>query len=195
MGVADYLGWKWRSKAGLPIINIPGCPAQPDNMTEVLMYLVFHLAGMAPVPELDEQLRPKWLFDRTVREGCNRAGFTEQGNYASQYGNDHRCLVKLGCKGPVVKCNVPVRGWLNGIGGCPNVGGICMACTMPGFPDKYLPLMDTGPKTKAIAAASRFAYGPLLKTLRTQSMKRRYDVEPPWRRPGDELVSGYTPRW
>ncbi len=63
MGVADYLGWKWRSKAGLPIINIPGCPAQPDNMTETLMYLVFHLAGMAPVPELDEQLRPKWLFE------------------------------------------------------------------------------------------------------------------------------------
>ena len=83
MGVADYLGWKWRSKANLPVINIPGCPAQPDNMTEVLMYLVFHLAGMAPVPELDEQLRPKWLFERTVREGCNRAGFTEQGNFAT----------------------------------------------------------------------------------------------------------------
>ena len=74
MGVPDYLGWKWRSKANLPVICIPGCPAQPDNMTEVLMYLVFHLAGMAPAPELDEQLRPKWLFGRTVREGCNRAG-------------------------------------------------------------------------------------------------------------------------
>ena len=56
--------------------------------------------------------------------------------------SDHRCLVKLGCKGPVVKCNVPVRGWVNGIGGCPNVGGICMACTMPGFPDKFMPFMD-----------------------------------------------------
>ena len=114
MGVPDYLGWKWRSKANLPVICIPGCPAQPDNMTEVLMYLVFHLAGMAPAPELDEQLRPKWLFGRTVREGCNRAGFTEQGNFATEYGSDHRCLVKLGCKGPVVKCNVPVRGWVNG---------------------------------------------------------------------------------
>ena len=50
--------------------------------------------------------------------------------------------MKLGCKGPVVKCNVPLRGWINGIGGCPNVGGICMACTMPGFPDKYMPFMD-----------------------------------------------------
>ena len=53
--------------------------------------------------------------------------------------------MKLGCKGPVVKCNVPVRGWQSGVGGCPNVGGICMACTMPGFPDKYMPFMDEDP--------------------------------------------------
>src|SRR3982074_1957590 len=26
MGLADYLGWGWRSKAGLPIANVPGCP-------------------------------------------------------------------------------------------------------------------------------------------------------------------------
>ena len=142
MGLPDYLGWNWKSKAGLPIVCIPGCPAQPDNMTEDLLYLVLHLGGLAPVPELDDQLRPKWLFGRTVREGCNRAGFTEQGNFATEYGDDPRCLVKLGCKGPVVKCNVPIRGWQSGIGGCPNVGGICMACTMPGFPDKFMPFMD-----------------------------------------------------
>ena len=142
MGLPDYLGWNWKSKAGLPVVCIPGCPAQPDNMTEVLLYLALHLAGLAPVPDLDDQLRPTWLFGRTAREGCNRAGFTEQGNFASEYGDDPRCLVKLGCKGPVVKCNVPIRGWVNGIGGCPNVGGICMACTMPGFPDKYMPIME-----------------------------------------------------
>ena len=114
MGVPDYLGWNWKSKAGLPVVCIPGCPAQPDNMTETLLYLALHLAGLAPAPELDEALRPKWLFGRTVRESCNRAGFAEQGEFATEYGSDHRCLVKLGCKGPVVKCNVPVRGWVNG---------------------------------------------------------------------------------
>ena len=107
MGVADHLGWNWKSSAGLPVVNIPGCPAQPDNMTEVLLYLALHLAGRAPVPDLDEQLRPRWLFGRTVREGCNRAGFAEQGQFATEYGDDPRCLIKLGCKGPVVKCNVP----------------------------------------------------------------------------------------
>ena len=24
MGVVDYLGWNWKSKAGLPIVNVPG---------------------------------------------------------------------------------------------------------------------------------------------------------------------------
>ncbi len=142
MGVPDYLGWDWKSSAGLPVVCIPGCPAQPDNMTEALLYLVLHLGGLAPVPELDDALRPKWLFERTAHEGCNRAAYYEQGDFATEYGSDHRCLVKLGCKGPVVQCNVPFRGWVNGIGGCPNVGGICMACTMPGFPDKYMPFME-----------------------------------------------------
>jgi len=40
MGLADYLGWNWRSKAGLPIVNVPGCPVQPDNMMETLLYLL-----------------------------------------------------------------------------------------------------------------------------------------------------------
>ena len=80
MGLPDYLGWKWKSKAGLPVVCIPGCPAQPDNTTETLLYLVLHLAGMAPMPELDEaSCGPKWLFGRTAHESCNRAAFYEAG--------------------------------------------------------------------------------------------------------------------
>src|SRR6201994_3887788 len=41
MGLADYLGWDWKSKAGIPIVNVPGCPVQPDNMTETLLYLLY----------------------------------------------------------------------------------------------------------------------------------------------------------
>ena len=36
MGLADYLGWDWKSKAGLPIVNVPGCPVQPDNFMETV---------------------------------------------------------------------------------------------------------------------------------------------------------------
>jgi hydrogenase small subunit len=195
MGLPDYLGWKWKSTAGLPVVCIPGCPAQPDNTTETLLYLSLHLAGRAPAPELDEALRPKWLFGRTVREGCNRAGFAEQGDFATEYGSDHRCLVKLGCKGPVVKCNVPVRGWQSGLGGCPNVGGICMACTMPGFPDKYMPFMDEDKWGGAAADIMRFSYGPIVRHFRHRHIKNEYDKEPDWRRRGTALTTGYQKRW
>jgi hydrogenase small subunit len=177
MGLRDHLGREWRSRAGLPLVNLPGCPAQPDNITEVLLYLVLQLAGMTPEIELDEQGRPRWLFERTAHEVCSRAGFADHGDFATEYGADGRCLVKLGCKGPVVRCNVPVRGWVNGIGGCPNVGGICMACTMPGFPDRYMPFMETGPLGRLAARSARFTYGPLLRYFRDRSMRRTYEVE------------------
>jgi hydrogenase small subunit len=195
MGVPDYLGWSWKSSAGLPVVCIPGCPAQPDNTTETLLYLVLHLAGLAPVPELDEALRPKWLFERTVRESCNRGGFAEQGEYATEYGDDPRCLVKLGCKGPVVHCNVPVRGWQSGVGGCPNVGGICMACTMPGFPDKYMPFMDEDPWGSAASNIIRFTYGPIVRGMRKRNVRNKYDKEPEWRHNRSELTTGYAKHW
>ena len=48
MGLADYLGWEWKSRAGLPIVNVPGCPVQPDNFMETLLYLLYQVAGLAP---------------------------------------------------------------------------------------------------------------------------------------------------
>ncbi|MEO8707231.1 MAG: hydrogenase expression protein HypE, partial [Kofleriaceae bacterium] len=138
MGVPDFLGWQYRSKAGVPIVCVPGCPAHPDTMMETILYLLRQAAGSAPMIPLDEVLRPRWLFGDTVHEGCDRGGYYEQGDFAAAIGSK-KCIVKLGCWGPVVMCNVPKRGWTNGVGGCPNVGGICIGCTMPGFPDKFMP--------------------------------------------------------
>ena len=74
MGLGDYLGRGWTSRRGIQIINLPGCPVQPDSITETLLYLVLHLVGAAPEIDLDEQGRPAWLFERTVHENCDRAG-------------------------------------------------------------------------------------------------------------------------
>ncbi len=193
MGLRDYLGSAWRTRRELPLVNLPGCPVQPDNITETLLCLVLEVARMAPPLELDEQGRPVRLFARTVHESCDRAGMAEGGRFAESHG-DSGCLVKLGCKGPVVKCNVPIRGWVGGIGGCPNVGGICMACTMPGFPDKYLPFVEPDIAARLYARTARLAHGPIIRRLRDRRIRRTYDVEPAWRRPGAELVSGYQPR-
>jgi len=136
MGLPDYLGWNWKSAAGNPIVCIPGCPVQPDNLMQTLLYLLNQAAGRAPRIPLDEALRPTWLFGQTVHEGCDRGGYYEQAEFTEEYGSRF-CIVKLGCWGPVVQCNVGLRGWMGGVGGCPNVGGICIGCTMPGFPDKF----------------------------------------------------------
>jgi len=190
MGLRDYLGWDWVSRAGIPIVNVPGCPAQPDNITETLLCMALALAGMGPPLDLDEQGRPRWIFGRTVHESCDRAGMAEGGQFSSDYG-DGRCLVKLGCEGTVVRCNVPLRGWVGGLGGCPNVGGICIACTMPGFPDKHMPFAEPNTAAKLYARTARLAHGPLVRYLRERRIRRHFDVEPQWRRRGAELGSGY----
>jgi hydrogenase small subunit len=195
MGLREYLGPAWVTKNGLPVVNLPGCPVQPDNITEILLHLSLHLAGVEPMIELDEQGRPGWLFRRTVQQGCGRAGFAEQGEFAVTPADSRGCLVKLGCKGPVAKCNVPIRGWIAGVGGCPNVGGICIGCTMPGFPDRFMPFMAPSPLGMAAARGRQFTYGPILGRMRRRAMRREFDVEPPWRRPDTDLRSGYEPRW
>ena len=139
---------------------------------------------------LDDQLRPTWLFGKTVHEGCDRAGYYEQGDFAEDYGSP-KCIVKLGCWGPVVNCNVPKRGWMAGIGGCPNVGGICIGCTMPGFPDKFMPFMDAPPGSHAVRGQHRrLRPRDSRAALHHQSTVNK---EPKWRHPGSGIDYGLPP--
>src|SRR5690349_9390918 len=95
MGLPDYLGWKWKSRSGAPIVCVPGCPVQPANFTETLLYLLHMASGHAPMIPLDEALRPTWLFGQTLHEGCDRGGYYEQAQFAEEYGSP-LCIVKLG---------------------------------------------------------------------------------------------------
>ena len=172
MGLPDYLGWKWKSKAGIQMVCVPGCPVQPDNFMGTLLNLLRHAAGTGPMIPLDDQLRPTELFGATTHEGCGRGGRFEQAEFTERHGHSE-CIVKLGCWGPVVQCNVGKRGWINGIGGCPSVGGICIGCTMPGFPDKFLSLGKDGsrslmnePSGVGIATRSIEPHGEMVRMLR-----------------------------
>ena len=82
---------------------------------------------------------------------------------------------------------------LDGIGGCPNVGGICIGCTMPGFPDKFMPFMDEPPGA-TFSSMLTGKYGGLIRSLRAIT-NRTLDKEPKWRRPGVELRTGYEPAY
>ena len=178
MGLPDYLDWKWKSQAGIPVVCVPGCPVQPDNLMETLLYLLYMAVGRAPMIPLDDALRPTWLFGSTVHEGCDRGGYYEQAEFGEEYGSP-LCIVKLGCWGPVVQCNVGKRGWMGGIGGCPNVGGICIGCTMPGFPDKFMPFMNQPPGSLLSSHAVQ-TYGRAIHALR-RFTQASLNKEPSWR--------------
>lgn len=183
MGLPDYLGWSWKSRADIPIVCVPGCPIQADNFMETLLHLLYQSAGRAPMISLDEALRPTWLFSQTIHENCDRGGYYEQAQFTNAYGTPE-CIVNLGCWGPVVQCNVGKRGWIGRIGGCPSVGGICIGCTMPGFPDKFTPFMDMPPGAH-LSSSAIDVYGRTVRALR-QFTKASMNTEPvnrPMQRP------------
>ena len=71
---------------------------------------------------------------------------------------------------------------MDGIGGCPNVGGICIGCTMPGFPDKFMPFMDEPPGAKLSSTAVAI-YGRTVRALRSFT-RHTVNKEPAWRHRG-----------
>ena len=136
MGLRDYLGGGWTSRLGIPVVNLPGCPVQPDNITQTLL-APGAPAGAASRPpiDLDAQGRPVELFGRTVHESCNRAGFADQAEFSEQLGDGQvpgqARLQRARSSGATSRC----AGWVNGVGGCPNVGGICIGVhRRPGSP-------------------------------------------------------------
>jgi hydrogenase small subunit len=177
MSLMDFLGKDYRSAFGLPVINIPGCAPQGDNFTETVFAVLLFLQGLGPLPTFDQLGRPAWLFKDTVHQGCTRAGFYEEGIFARRYG-DPECLVEIGCWGPVVNCNIVARGAINHMGGCMHAGGICIGCTMPGFPDKFSPFYKTPPGAALSTFAAR-GVGGVVRRLRRLS-NREANREPRW---------------
>ena len=173
MGLRDYLGADWTlARWASPIVNLPGCPVQPDNITETLL-APGRCSSRAWRRRSSSTTRAgrAGSSSRTVHETLRSRGVRRARRVRRSATATRRCLVKLGCSGPVVKCNVPARGWVNGVGGCPNVGGICIACTMPGFPDKFMPFVDPDRLGLRRARAARFTYGPVLRYFRDRRMR------------------------
>ncbi len=163
-GISGHLGEGYRSAAGVPVVRIPGCAPLGDNYTETVAALLLHLNGLAPLPELDDLGRPAWLFADTVHSSCARLSYYERGVFAVEP-DGGACLVELGCWGPIVQCNITERGVIDGAGGCMSMGGICIGCTMPGFPDRFSPMFER-PAFPATEGSHR-ASGGFLRRLRS----------------------------
>jgi hydrogenase small subunit len=186
MSVMDFLGKDYRSSYGLPVINMPGCAPLGDNFTELVAALLLFLNQQAPLPEFDNLGRPAWQFQDTVHRKCPLAGWYEEGTFAKEYG-DKECLVEIGCWGPVVNCNITQRGAVGHMGGCMVAGGVCIGCTMPGFPDKFTPFYKTAPGSSASTKVSNI-YASFIRPLRRMSQLER-NREPRWK---DKVPSGWA---
>ncbi len=119
---------------GKPVVNIPGCPANPYN----LLGTVLQYATYGTLPELDEENRPKFAYGRTVHEHCPRRAHFDAGRFAEKYGDEgHRqgyCLYKLGCKGPATHANCSVQHFGEVVDCWPiGLGHPCFGCTEKGI--------------------------------------------------------------
>jgi ferredoxin hydrogenase small subunit len=123
------LGEGFRSAAGLPVVNIAGCPVHPGWIVDTLEKLA--IEGLA-ASDLDALGRPLLYAEQLVHHACARNEYYEFKASAKKH-SDLGCLMEnLGCKGTQAHADCNLRLW-NGAGSCLKGGFACIACTEPGF--------------------------------------------------------------
>lgn len=126
-----FLGAQFKSKSGHPVINIPGCPAHPDWIAQILVALS---TGRVADLSLDELQRPRTFFQTFTQTGCTRNMFFAYNMPADEFGQRRGCLFyDLGCRGPMTHspCN---RILWNRHSSKTRAGMPCTGCTEPDFP-------------------------------------------------------------
>lgn len=125
LGVQQFLR---KNNIETPVINIPGCPANPEWLVSVLVNVVM----MGNLPELDEFNRPVGIFGQTIHDNCERRGHFENGEFVYEFGSKEEalgyCLYPLGCKGPQTKANCGITQWNHGRSWCVKAGAPCIGC-------------------------------------------------------------------
>lgn len=127
--IGGLLGADFRSKQGLPVVNVAGCPTHPGWVMDTLMAMA---AGELQADALDALGRPRLYADQLVHHGCTRNEFYEF-KASAEKPSDLGCMMEhMGCKGTQVHADCNTRLW-NGEGSCTRGGYACIACTEPGF--------------------------------------------------------------
>jgi uptake hydrogenase small subunit len=143
--IGGLLGADYRSGAGLPVINIAGCPTHPEWVLETLMAIS---AGQFGADQVDALGRPRFYADKLVHHACPRNEFYEF-KASAQKPSDQGCLMEnLGCKGTQAHADCNIRLW-NGEGSCVRGGFACISCTEPGYEEPGHPFNQT-PKIAGI---------------------------------------------
>lgn len=122
------LPFEWRSREGLPVINVSGCPTHPETIVRTLDMLARGL----PL-ELDGLNRPTAFFSSMVHQGCTRNEYHEYDMEDMALGGRGCMYFNLGCKGPNTQAVCNTQLW-NGRSSKTRAGVPCFGCTAPSFP-------------------------------------------------------------
>lgn len=119
----------FRSRSGLPVINIAGCPCHPGALVGTLSALVAN----QPL-DLDEFNRPTEWYGMTVHQGCTRNEYHEYRVEDNDFAQGGCLFFHMGCHGPLTDgpCNKLL--W-NGRSSKTRNGTPCFGCTSPDFPN------------------------------------------------------------
>jgi len=127
LGVQQFLE---KNGVETPVVNIPGCPANPEWLETVLVDVI--LLEMKQL-SLDKDNKPSLIFSQTIHDNCERRGHFENGEFVYKFGSEEEalgyCLYPMGCRGPQTKANCGVIRWNNRRSWCVASGGPCVGCT------------------------------------------------------------------
>jgi hydrogenase small subunit len=179
------------------LINLPACPANVENLTELVVYYLTFKRW----PALDQYRRPLFAYGKSIHDNCERRAHYDAGQYVEQWGDaGHQaghCLYRMGCKGPVAFQNCPVVKWNGGTNWPVGCGHPCIGCSEPNFWDTMTPFYKHLPSAPGFGVASNldtigiaavagvgaaFAGHGLIQIIKHR-LDRREAVEPPPQKP------------
>jgi len=115
------------------VINVPGCPAHPDWITQIIVALA---TGRAGDIALDELHRPQTFFKTFTQTGCTRVQFFEYKQSTTSFGDGTRTgrlFYEFGCRGPMTHSPCTRILW-NRQSSKSRAGMPCTGCTEPEYP-------------------------------------------------------------
>ena len=162
-GVLSHLGSTFRNK----VINIPGCPPNPNWIVGTVAYM---LANGLKMPALDALRRPRTYYGERICNNCDRFATSKSAGQVNGFVGSTalaamrcvepdrigdpaqnlpggRCLKKAGCKGSRTKSDCSSRKWhspgyqMTGVNWCVGAGAPCQGCVQNFFPDKMSPFL------------------------------------------------------
>jgi hydrogenase small subunit len=111
------------------LLAVPNCPAPPESLVGSLAYYL--KLGMPPK---DPQFhRPTMFYSRSVHAECPRYHYYQNSQFASDFGDEHNCLFKLGCLGPISFSDCPRRQWNDRTNWCVRANSPCISCSSEYF--------------------------------------------------------------